>query len=244
MDSRERFTATVGDYERARPDYPDALIAALVARAPWRRAVDLGSGTGILSRQLAAAGLDVIGVEPNAAMRLAAERAGGGPRYHAGQAESTGLAVASADLVVGAQAFHWFDLPATVAEIDRVAIARAPAAAIWNVRAEEAGGFAAAYEALLGRFVGRRGPGELANVTIDALARLRPGGERLVFPHAQHLDRDGAHARAWSSSYVAHGVRDHAAFDRALDEVFGAHALDGAVTLRYRTLAYVWSTSP
>lgn len=84
MDPRQRFSATAVDYDQHRPDYPDALLRFLLGEAPGRRAVELGSGTGILSRQLAAAGFAVTGVEPNATMREAAARHGGSPVYRAG----------------------------------------------------------------------------------------------------------------------------------------------------------------
>jgi SAM-dependent methyltransferase len=88
MDPRERFTATVDRYARHRPDYPEALLDWLAGLVSGRRAVDLGAGTGILTRQLAARGWDVVGVEPNAAMRERAAAAGG--TYVDGSAEATG----------------------------------------------------------------------------------------------------------------------------------------------------------
>ena len=239
MDSRDRFTATVEAYDRYRPDYPDALLDWVVARAS--SVVDVGSGTGIFSRQLASRGIEVIGVEPNGAMRDAAAARGGGPRYVAGDAEATGLDDAVADWVIGAQAFHWFDLDRALPELERVA--RRGVLAVWNVRLES--GLAAAYDALLHevsadfRAVAKPGP------TLEALRARRSGGEELDLPHAQVLDAEGLRGRAWSSSYVVHGVSDAAAFDRRLGEIFEAYAEeeDGrrVVRLPYRTRGYAWA---
>lgn len=239
MDPRERFTGTVERYAAFRPDYPDALFDWLAVLSPQgRRVADLGAGTGIFTRLLREHGWDVVGIEPNAAMRGKAT----GVRIVDGTAEATGLASASVDLVVGAQAFHWFDLARTLPELDRILVPRGRAVAVWNVRVAE--GFAAAYDEVLVRFspdyatVPKPGP------TLDALRALRPGGVEVALPHGQVLDRDGVIGRAWSSSYVVHGVSDRPAFDAALMAAFDAHADGGTVTMGYTTVGYAWSAGP
>lgn len=237
MDPRERFTSTVEQYRRYRPDYPPELYDWLRATVHGSRAVDLGAGTGILTRALAERGWDVVGVEPNAAMRAAAAEQGG--HIVEGTAEQTGLPDRSADLVIGAQAFHWFDLDRALPEIDRIGVPGARVVAVWNVRGTE--GFAAAYDTVLERFsteylrVPKPGP------TLEALERLRPRSETVTFAHGQILDREGLRGRAWSSSYVAHGVVDRAGFDAALDTAFDGHAHEGVVELRYDTVVRTWT---
>jgi len=241
MDPRERFTATVSNYARYRPDYPAAALSWLRAEAPGSRAVELGSGTGIFARQLADAGFDVLGIEPNAAMRAeAAQESGsaGNPVYRVGTAEDTGLAAGSADLVVAAQAFHWFDLPRALAEIDRLLVPGGLAAAVWNTRDEE--GFGADYEALLRAWSPDYRDVAKPQPTLEALRAARPGGLERRFPHEQRFDLEGALGRAWSSSYVQHGVSDREGFDRVLGEIFARHAQDGQVRLSYTTLLYAW----
>jgi SAM-dependent methyltransferase len=236
MDPTERFTRTVDAYQAHRPDYPEELFAWL-AGTGIGRAADLGAGTGIFTRMLAGRGWEVVGIEPNAAMRAAAE-ARGGAEYLEGTAEAIPLPDGDVDLVVGAQAFHWFDLARALPEIDRVG--RGWAVAAWNVRAPR--GFAADYERALLTFSTDYPSVPKPEPTLAALAELRPGGERVAFSHRQELDREGVIGRAWSSSYVVHGVADREGFDRALHAAFDVHARGGAVSLEYETVAYRWAT--
>jgi len=76
-DSTERFSSRVADYVRYRPDYPPALLEWLHGPMGVSRealVADIGAGTGISSRQFLASGHPVVAVEPNAAMRAAAEQ--------------------------------------------------------------------------------------------------------------------------------------------------------------------------
>lgn len=234
MKSTERFSATVDDYVRFRPSYPDALLRWLVRVTPGQRVVDLGCGTGIFARQLIGAGFEVTGVEPNRPMREAAA----GVTCVDGTAEATGLPDGCADVVTGAQAFHWFDLDRALPEIARLLVPGGLAVAVWNDRVGT--GFAAAYDAVLTehseayRAVPRPGP------TIEALWERLPRGEEAVFEHTQELDLASVIGRAWSSSYVVHGVADRGAFDADLERAFREHAVEGRVSLGYRTRAFHW----
>lgn len=111
----ERFSARADAYARFRPQYPAALVDAIVRGFGLRagdRVAELGAGTGIFSALLLGRGLDVVAVEPNADMRASLEalrRPWPGLRIAAGPAEATTLEDASADAVVAVQAFHWFD---------------------------------------------------------------------------------------------------------------------------------------
>jgi SAM-dependent methyltransferase len=173
-------------------------------------------------------------------MRAAAEAAGGGPAYVKGEAEATGLPDRFADLVIGCQAFHWFDLDRALREIDRVLVPGGHAVAIWNHRADTP--LMKAYDALLKARVRREEAGPSFPHTVAALRARRPAAVEAAFPNAQRLDREGLHGRAWSASYVVHGVDDAAGFDRALDDLFDRFAQDGAVTFVYETLAIAWSS--
>ena len=143
IDPKERFTNRVDDYVRYRPGYPPELFEMLLVECGLgqeSRVADVGSGTGILTRALLeATGARVAAIEPNAAMRAAAERSlAGEPRFESlsSSAEATGLPGASVDLVIAAQAFHWFDPPRTRAEFARILKPRGKVALVWNQRAD------------------------------------------------------------------------------------------------------------
>ena len=112
-DPTERFSDRAENYAKYRPGYPDEMLQYfrdLVT--PPATVADIGSGTGILTRQLLNSGYELYAVEPNEAMRREAERTlSGHPGFRSmdGTAEATTLADRSVDLITCAQAFHWFD---------------------------------------------------------------------------------------------------------------------------------------
>ncbi len=225
-----------GDYARFRPSYPGAVVdrildlAGLAPPRPGALAVDLGCGTGISSRAFAARGLRVVGVDPNGTMLAEARAAGGGPEYREGEASATGLPDGCADLALAAQAFHWFDVGPTLAEVRRILRPGGRLAVFWNLRRRGLP-FLDAYETLLGRY--SREYDELARDR-GALDRLRARAEvidrvDLRHEHADLLDRESFLGRVRSASYVAHGVEDRAGFERDLGRLFEEHAREGRV---------------
>lgn len=127
------FGAAADEYERARPTYPDAAVDWLVpADAPT--VLDLGAGTGKLTRSLASRGLDVIAVEPLAEMRAILQRQLPGVRALAGSAESIPLEDASVDAVTVAQAWHWVDPARALPEVARVLRPGGALCLVWNRR--------------------------------------------------------------------------------------------------------------
>ena len=240
-DPLNRFTATADCYARYRPGYPAELVDWILALIPTgSRAVDLGCGTGIASRLFADRGLRVVGVDGNRAMLAHADRAGGGPRYLRADAVRLPLAAATADLVVSAQAFHWFDHAAAFPEIDRVLAPGGWAAAFWNLRRER-GPFPDAYDALLrercpdyGKLNERSGEEQLR----ESLAG-RPFREA-SFPVRDRLDWETLVGRAHSASYVANGVSDLPAFDAALRRAFDRHQKDGQVEAPLTSVVLAW----
>ena len=122
-DERRGRAASFGEvadaYERARPGYPEDAVRWLVGEEPCD-VVDLGAGTGKLTRSLVALGHRVTAVEPLPEMIAHLLAAAPGVTAVQGGAEAIPLAAESADVVVAAQAFHWFDHGPALREIARV----------------------------------------------------------------------------------------------------------------------------
>ncbi len=131
------FDRVAAEYERGRPGYSaDAVryLARIVDARRGRTIVELGSGTGKLTRQLLPYGAAIVAVEPSGAMRSVFERAVPGVLAVSGTAEEIPLPDGLADSVVAAQAFHWFRPRAASREIARVLAPRGTVALLWNVR--------------------------------------------------------------------------------------------------------------
>ncbi|HSN13918.1 MAG TPA: methyltransferase domain-containing protein, partial [Anaeromyxobacteraceae bacterium] len=118
---KDHFSGVAVGYRAYRPGYPPSLFSWLAAVSPSKeRAVDLGCGTGQATVALAEHFEEVIGLDPSAEQVAAAEPR---PRvrYGVAPAEATGLPDACADLVVAAQAAHWFDPARLHPELARLA---------------------------------------------------------------------------------------------------------------------------
>ena len=120
MTFKDLFSTQSADYARFRPGYPEALFSWLASLAPGRGcAVDVATGNGQAALALAEHFAEVVAVDASAA-QLAEAPAHSNVVYRVGQAEATGAADASADLLTAAQAFHWFRQDAFFAEAARV----------------------------------------------------------------------------------------------------------------------------
>ncbi len=238
MDPTGRFSDRAGDYVRYRPDYAAAAIDWILeglGEATRLEVADVGAGTGIASRQIADRGARVTAVEPNAGMR---EAAAPHPRvaWREGAAEATGLDSGAVDLVVGAQAFHWFRQAEAVAEFHRILRAGGRLALMWNQRSRTdplTRGYIEVIRAVNGEHPAETRAFEPEVVSASAL--FTPV-EFATFEHAQVLDRDGLIGRAASASYVSKERQAFETLAKLLDALYQEHRDDrGLVTLRYGT---------
>jgi SAM-dependent methyltransferase len=243
-DPTERFGNRAKAYARARPGYPPQAIDALAQalRLPaGAQIVDLGCGTGLSCEAFLRAGFGVVGVEPNEAMRLHAQRlASVWPRFAvvAGRAEATGLDEGQADLVVAAQAFHWFDVAATRAEALRILRRPALAALVWNDRRAEGSAFAEGYEALVRRFSPDYLEIRHRHERTDRVAGFfgHVDWATIRVEHADLLDYATLAQRMSSASYLpTPGQPDHAPMMAELQALFDGTAREGAVCMEFET---------
>ncbi len=131
------FQRAADVYERGRPEYPSAAVEHLIKTldiARGTRIVELGAGTGKFTRTLVPTAAEILAVEPVDAMRRKLSELLPGVKVVDGTAEAIPLSDASADAVVVAQAFHWFDGEKALAEIHRVLKPGTGLGLIWNVR--------------------------------------------------------------------------------------------------------------
>jgi SAM-dependent methyltransferase len=228
------FARSVEAYERARPEYPPEAIAWLAQELdlrPGRTVVDLAAGSGKLTRPLAALGCEVIAIEPVAEMRAAI-----GPTARAldGTAEAMPLPDASADAVTVGQAFHWFDGPKALAEIERVLRPGGALALVWNRRPNESSQLWAAITEMIRPYRGDAPSHDSGNWR-DAFA-----GRELTerhFDFSQRLDADGLADRVGSTSFIA--ALDGAEREPLLARV-RALAPDGPVDVPYECEIHLW----
>ncbi|MDA3133345.1 class I SAM-dependent methyltransferase [Atlantibacter subterranea] len=109
------------NYARYRPEYPPALVDYLASVAPDRqRALDVGCGTGQLTRLLADTFDKVVGIDPSES-QIANVAPHPKIRYHSAPAEKLPNNLANFSLITVAQAAHWFKLDAFYPQVRRVA---------------------------------------------------------------------------------------------------------------------------
>ncbi len=247
MKNTERFSGRAEHYIKFRPHYPHAIITCLEQEACLTKesvVADIGSGTGISCMPFLENGNTVYAIEPNTEMREASERLlQGHPGFHAigGTAEKTTLPDASADIIVAAQAFHWFHGSAARTEFLRIGKPGACTVLMWNER-DLQDALGKEYEILLQKYaVDYRetnhrnvGPAQLSAFYSPAVYRAH------VFRNAQQLDFQGLKGRLLSASYAPQP--GHPRHDEMMAEVgalFTRYATNGMVKFMYTTRLYI-----
>jgi SAM-dependent methyltransferase len=190
------------DYERGRPGWPPGVVE-LPGLPPQATVLELGAGTGRLTRLLVSVFEEVIAVEPKERMRRRLVALCPEARVVAGSAEEIPLEDRSVDAVFAAEAFHWFDGERALTEIARVLRPRGALVLMWNLPGGTTEPSIAAVEQLLRE----RGP-KKGEITYDPLdlnpSRYESGEWRLAFAaspfdelqearlaNPQTIDRDG-----------------------------------------------------
>lgn len=248
MDNSDKFTGRASVYKKYRPNYPDEYIDYLAEyNALDARSViaDIGSGTGVLSRQLLKRGFRVVCVEPNEDMRHAAEaELKDYPGFTSinGTAEHTGLAGKSACLITAVQAFHWFDTELFKAECKRVLKGGANVALVWNSR-DESSPFVRENERIMKRFCPLfKGFSGGIDDTPEKFGTFFENGafERRVFRNDLQYDMNSFLGRTLSASYAPGAASPgYKSFVASLMELFEMYSQDGIVTMPNVTRSYI-----
>jgi SAM-dependent methyltransferase len=200
------FARAARAYERGRATFPAGAVEAILAAAGAARGrtlLELGAGTGKLTRSLTGSGARVIALEPVAEMRALLTETAPAAEPLAGVAEAIPLADASVDAVVVGQAYHWFEPVAATAEVARVLRPGGSVALVWNRRDE--------------RVAWMRGFSEILDAHAGDAPRYKHGTWRRGFdgnpafaplelrtwPHTGGAGRDVIRSRVASMSFVA-----------------------------------------
>jgi SAM-dependent methyltransferase len=239
----ERFSNRVENYVKYRPGYPPEMLEVFRDEMNLTEnsvVADIGSGTGISARVFLANGNTVCGVEPNAAMRAAAEEfLREFPKFKSvdGTAEKTNLPADSVDFVIAAQAFHWFDRQKTPAEFRRILRAGGFVALIWNERQLDTNDFLRDYEELLKKY-----GTDYEKVRHDNLDKaifeksFQAEFSSKTFLNAQTLDFDGLKGRILSSSYMPSETDSRfAPMIAEIQRLFAKYAESGKIQILYST---------
>jgi SAM-dependent methyltransferase len=245
------FQDVADAYERGRPRFGPEAVAAVAHAAGGLgglRVLDVGAGTGRLAGPLLEAGLDVVAVEPLAAMRAVLARTIGARRALPGRAEALPLDDASVDGAVCSDAWHWFDGARAADELARVVRPGGGVVIVvlqvhWYDEPDEAPAWLRETSAVLDPLwkaadhpylTGSRRPDGLEGHPAFAPFEVRP------VPFLHHTDREGMLAHYASISYVASlpSPRRDATLG-ALAQVLERHGVD-AVAMPYR--AELWIT--
>lgn len=206
---------------------------------------DIGAGTGIFTALLLQKGYSVYAVEPNEAMQSASiDLFKENKNFHPinGTAEATSLDSKSVDLVVCAQAFHWFDAQKTQVEFKRILKDGGYVALIWNNRDALIDEFSIAYENILKNDAIDYNKVNHRNINeIDFKAFFKDGLYQTVkYPNVQVFDEAGFLGRAFSSSYVPQeGTIEGGKFKELLKLMFAKYNKNGMVSFYYQTEIYL-----
>lgn len=245
-DTVERFSNRVENYVKYRPHYPREIITYLEANCGLTNETviaDVGCGPGMSTKLFLENGNRVFGVEPNDAMRFAAvEYLDIYPNFTPvkGTSDATTLPDASVDMVVAAQAFHWFDPVKTRPEFDRILRPGGHIVLIWNIRQETTTPFLIEYEQFIQGHSVDYHVVKHNNITEKEIGDfLGSDFHSAKFDNAQEFDFEGLLGRLASSSYMP--PEGHENFDRMADELqslFAKHAKNDKIAILYDTSVY------
>ncbi len=246
MEPTARFTDKAKYYHAGRPGYPKEVLTIVknvtnLTPDPSSIIADIGSGTGKLSEVFLKVGNTVIGVEPNKAMRDIAElKMKDYENFISidGTAESTSIKDHSVDLITAGQSFHWFNVPKTRKEFQRILKPDRYVVIVWNNRNAEISQFFREYKTLLNDF-----GTDYHEVTKKKIRKKdfsdffgTDNYERFLRPNRQWLDYESLRLRLLSTSYIPPEESDsYPLMIQRLKELFNKYQIDNFVELDYET---------
>jgi SAM-dependent methyltransferase len=190
------FGSVVDAYERGRPGYPIDAVRWLTGDEPLS-VLELGAGTGKLTRELVALGHDVHATDPDPAMLDVLARNYVVTRISQTTAEEIPVPDSTFDIVIAAQCYHWFDHDKALPEIARVLKRGGSLSLVWNTRDERI-----PWVKRLGHVIGHQEQGVAPGEELDSSPYFGPV-EHEDFKHWQVIDRESVRDLVLSRSNVA-----------------------------------------
>lgn len=241
-DRRRQLATSFGSvadvYERSRPGYPPDAVRWLVGDTPVQ-VLDLGAGTGKLTRFLRDAGHDVIAIDPSEPMLRRLMTALPGVPALLGTAEAIPVPDASVDVVAVAQAFHWFNYDVAMPEIARVLRPGGRLALVWNIRDASVSWVDELWTLINPEEPRRIELAEIGGDAVFGVGNLFSSVESVTFSHTQRLDRDGLLGLVTSRSYVAiKAPEERAPLLDAVSAIYDEHAGPDGIVLPYVTQCF------
>ncbi len=194
------FGSMVAAYDRGRPGYPTSAVTWLTGDDPMI-VLELGAGTGRLTSALVEQGHAVHATEPDASLLdVLRERVPGASARRCG-AEKIPANDHSVDVVVVAQAFHWFDHARALPEIARVLKPGGHLALVWNLFDQRIP-WVKRLSAQIGG-VDAKGTDALASTSFLEDSPLFGEVDAHSFQHWQHINRHSLGELVESRSHIA-----------------------------------------
>lgn len=250
-ETSNKFTGLAQTYAKHRPSYPKKAVEFVVRTCNLTDQsviADIGCGTGISTRLFARQGIKKItGVEPNQDMRTVAESetkntdiANDIIIFQDGSAENTNLESETFDVILSAQAFHWFDRDKALREFHRILKPDGFCVLMWNVR-NETDSFTHQYGDIMFKH---------SSAVSDEVKRVVSGKHLLLsdlfesvgvneFSNNQVLDEEGLIGRAVSTSYAPRDPQRVLELKNELSALFKNFGTKGSVTMKYTTSVYI-----
>jgi len=240
LDGVNRFSDRAEAYARGRPSYPAGALRWIMqaARVPGPISLDIGAGTGIATRLLAAEGARITGLDPNAAM-VVVGRGDTAEPWVCGRGESLPFQSAAFDLVTVFNAFHWLQPLPAMFEMRRVLRAGGVLAVAWNDW-DESDECTRDFVRLMRSYAGNHPPEDRASEVAPLYAsREFQEVQRRDFANVHVMNRGGLHDRIRSVGYIPRGEPWTSDIHARIEALFDRHVrADGTVSHHYTTCVF------
>ena len=238
-----RFDNRIENYVKYRPNYPKGIIDLFCNELDLQKSniiADIGSGTGISAKLFLKNGNKVFGIEPNKLMRRASkEYLKEFSKFEVinGNSQNTTLKNESIDIIIAAQAFHWFNKAKTLSEFRRISRNKRYVALIWNERQLDTNDFLLEYERFLIEFGTDYQTVRHDLINKETLKHLFKTEIKLkTLQNLQTLDFEGLKGRILSSSYMPSEKSPiFREMIKKLKTLFARYSEKGKITILYDT---------